>query len=157
MLSFYKNYWICGNCIIIAGINELAVTINNTTMKKQTKLTILIFLLCILIYDRALGQTNECKSVKTGKFEVVTPTYGKTIITRTKTNQINDSLKYEATFDLIWTDNCTYELRNKLKVKYPNNNFIKDKIRQQLQVLRDKGIIEFVGRGNYKKVKYGNI
>ena len=37
------------------------------------------------------------------------------------------------------------------------NNFIKDKIRQQLQLLRDKGIIEFVGRGNYKKVNYGNI
>jgi type II restriction enzyme len=128
-------------------------------MKKQTKLTILIFLLSILIYDGALGQTNEYKSVNTGKFEVVTPTYGKTIITRTKTNQteVNDSLKYQATFDLIWTDNCTYELRNKLKLKYPNNNFIKDKIKQQLQVLRDKGIIEFVGRGNYKKVKYGNI
>jgi type II restriction enzyme len=44
-----------------------------------------------------------------------------------------------------------YQFENKLKLKYPNNNFIKDKIRQQLQVLRDKGIIEFVGRGNYKK------
>ncbi|MBL7991777.1 MAG: restriction endonuclease, partial [Candidatus Kapabacteria bacterium] len=31
------------------------------------------------------------------------------------------------------------------------NNFIKDKIRQQLQVLRDKGIIEFVSRGIYQK------
>jgi type II restriction enzyme len=50
-----------------------------------------------------------------------------------------------------------YQFENKLKLKYPNNKFIKDKIRQQLQVLRDKGIIEFVGRGNYKKVKYGNI
>lgn len=50
-----------------------------------------------------------------------------------------------------------YQFENKLKFKYPNNNFIKVKIRQQLQVMRDKGIIEFVGRGNYKKVKYGNI
>ena len=38
------------------------------------------------------------------------------------------------------------------KSKYTNNNFIKDKIRQQLQVLRDQGIIEFNGRGNYKKI-----
>lgn len=45
-----------------------------------------------------------------------------------------------------------YKFEEKLKVKYPNNNFIKDKIRQQLQVLRDKGLIEFVGRGNYKKI-----
>ena len=42
-------------------------------------------------------------------------------------------------------------------VDVANNNFIKDKISQQLQLLRDKGIIEFVGRGNYKKVNYGNI
>ena len=50
-----------------------------------------------------------------------------------------------------------YKFEQKLKQKYPNNNFIKDKIRQQLQLLRDKGIIEFIGRGNYRKVKYGNI
>ena len=50
-----------------------------------------------------------------------------------------------------------YQFEDKLKLKYPSNNFIKDKIRQKLQVLRDKGIIEFVSRGNYKKIKYGNI
>jgi type II restriction enzyme len=38
-----------------------------------------------------------------------------------------------------------------LKEKFPNNNFIKDKIRQQLQVLRDRGILEFKGNGKYKK------
>lgn len=50
-----------------------------------------------------------------------------------------------------------YKYENKLKHKYPSNNFIKDKIRQQLQILRDKGIIEFGGRGSYKKILYGNI
>ena len=50
-----------------------------------------------------------------------------------------------------------YSFGSKLKLKYPNNNFIKDKIRQQLQILRDKRIIEFVGRGIYKKIAYGNI
>lgn len=44
-----------------------------------------------------------------------------------------------------------YKFEVDLKLKYPNNKFIKDKIRQQLQVLRDKGIIEFVSRGVYKK------
>lgn len=34
-----------------------------------------------------------------------------------------------------------YKFEEELKLKYPNNNFIKDKIRQQLQVLRDKEII----------------
>lgn len=45
-----------------------------------------------------------------------------------------------------------YQFESKLRLKYPNNNFIKDKIRQQLQLLRDKGIIEFVGKGQYKKL-----
>nr|WP_299203254.1 DpnI domain-containing protein [uncultured Brumimicrobium sp.] len=45
-----------------------------------------------------------------------------------------------------------YKFENELKIKYPDNNFIKDKIRQQLQVLRDRNIIEFKSRGNYKKI-----
>ncbi len=52
----------------------------------------------------------------------------------------------------VFTLEDVYKFENKLKLKYSNNNFIKDKIRQQLQVLRDKGIIEFISRGNYKKI-----
>lgn len=43
-----------------------------------------------------------------------------------------------------------YAFENELKIKYPNNRHIKDKLRQQLQVLRDKGYLEFTGRGHYK-------
>lgn len=39
-----------------------------------------------------------------------------------------------------------------LKEKYPNNNNITAKIRQQLQDLRDLGLIEFLGNGEYKKL-----
>lgn len=46
-----------------------------------------------------------------------------------------------------------YAFENQLKVRHPENNHIKDKIRQQLQYLRDKGILEFTSRGNYKKVE----
>ena len=45
-----------------------------------------------------------------------------------------------------------YTFENDLKIKYPNNNFIKEKIRQQLQYLRDNGLINFIGNGKYKKV-----
>ncbi len=45
-----------------------------------------------------------------------------------------------------------YAFENQLKLKYPNNNHIKDKIRQQLQFLRDKGLIEFSGKGSYRKI-----
>lgn len=44
-----------------------------------------------------------------------------------------------------------YLFEQELKTRHPNNNHIKDKIRQQLQVLRDMGCIEFLGSGVYKK------
>ena len=45
-----------------------------------------------------------------------------------------------------------YGFESYFKQKFPNNNFIREKLRQQLQVLRDKGIITFNGRGCYKKI-----
>lgn len=39
-----------------------------------------------------------------------------------------------------------------LETKHPGNRHINDKIRQQLQTLRDKGFISFVGRGKYRKI-----
>ncbi len=44
-----------------------------------------------------------------------------------------------------------YSFEKYLQEKHPNNHFVKDKIRQQLQMLRDKGLIEFLGKGKYKK------
>lgn len=42
-----------------------------------------------------------------------------------------------------------YDYEVVLKQKHPNNRHVKDKIRQQLQFLRDKGYLDFVARGNY--------
>ena len=56
--------------------------------------------------------------------------------------------KLDANFSL----NQVYAFADLLKLKHPENNHIKDKIRQQLQVLRDRGIIEFLGRGHYRKL-----
>ena len=43
-----------------------------------------------------------------------------------------------------------YSFENLLSKKYTNNHHIKDKIRQQLQILRDKGYLEFISRGIYR-------
>ncbi len=43
-----------------------------------------------------------------------------------------------------------YSFENLLSQKYTDNKHIKDKIRQQLQFLRDKGYLEFKGSGKYK-------
>jgi type II restriction enzyme len=45
-----------------------------------------------------------------------------------------------------------YHFEDELRQKHPHNQHIKDKIRQQLQILRDNGYIEFSGRGNYRLV-----
>ena len=45
-----------------------------------------------------------------------------------------------------------YRFEEVLANKHPDNHHVKDKIRQQLQMLRNNGIIEFTGRGHYRKV-----
>lgn len=45
-----------------------------------------------------------------------------------------------------------YAFENELSVLHPENSHIKDKIRQQLQALRDKGYLEFVARGRYRLI-----
>ncbi len=45
-----------------------------------------------------------------------------------------------------------YKFVPELKEKHQNNHNIEAKIRQQLQLLRDRGIIEFLGKGAYRKI-----
>lgn len=45
-----------------------------------------------------------------------------------------------------------YAFEAQLKLKHPQNHNIKAKIRQQLQFLRDNGMIEFLGNGVYRKL-----
>jgi type II restriction enzyme len=47
-----------------------------------------------------------------------------------------------------------YSLEPGLGRLFPNNQHVKAKIRQQLQVLRDAGMITFKSRGNYQFTKY---
>ncbi len=51
-----------------------------------------------------------------------------------------------------FTLGSVYSFENHLREKHPLNNNIKDKIRQQLQALRDLGLVEFLGEGKYKKL-----
>jgi type II restriction enzyme len=39
----------------------------------------------------------------------------------------------------------------RLAAEYPNNKNIRPKLRQQLQVMRDRGLLEFLGNGRYRK------
>ncbi len=43
-----------------------------------------------------------------------------------------------------------YSFEKELSMKHEENRHIKDKIRQQLQVLRDRGYLDFISRGIYR-------
>ncbi len=45
-----------------------------------------------------------------------------------------------------------YSFEYGLQNKHPENHNIRPKIRQQLQLLRDRGFIEFLGNGKYRKI-----
>ena len=45
-----------------------------------------------------------------------------------------------------------YQFETVLEEKHPGNHNVRPKIRQQLQMLRDRGIIEFLGKGQYRKM-----
>ncbi|MBI5393208.1 restriction endonuclease [Candidatus Woesearchaeota archaeon] len=46
-----------------------------------------------------------------------------------------------------------YKNKDYLNELYPNNKHVTDKIRQQLQILRNNHILQFTSRGNYKIIK----
>lgn len=52
----------------------------------------------------------------------------------------------------IFTLEDMYGFEQRLHINHAQNNNVKAKIRQQLQFLRDKGFIEFLGNGKYKKI-----
>ena len=63
-----------------------------------------------------------------------------------------DTLQLVERLGDVFTLDEMYRFTEELQQKYPNNHHIPDKIRQQLQFLRDKGFIEFQGRGIYRKI-----
>lgn len=60
-------------------------------------------------------------------------------------NCVNSVKKELFTLDEIYAFEAT------LQSRHPTNTHIRPKIRQQLQILRDKGFIEFLGNGRYRK------
>ena len=105
-----------------------------------------------------LGKIFLVEKAKIIKPEIVQTAFNKTTFLRNESTNakgwILDILYcMEKIRNKEFTLKDIYNFENELKLKYPNNNFIRDKIRQQLQLLRDRGIIEFNGRGTYKKIE----
>lgn len=67
------------------------------------------------IGETTFSQTTDCKSVRLGKFESTSQSGIKTIIERTENTQFEsiESMKLKSAYDLVWINDCTYELRNR--------------------------------------------
>lgn len=52
----------------------------------------------------------------------------------------------------VFTLEEVYGFERDLQALHPDNRHVKDKIRQQLQILRDQGIVRFAERGTYELV-----
>lgn len=103
------------------------------------------------------GKVFLVKNAQVIDAEIVNQSFNKTLFLREKNKESRGwILEILNCVDEIQKDSFSlediYKFEVRLKNKFPNNNFIKDKIRQQLQVLRDKGIIEFQSLGRYKKI-----
>jgi Dam-replacing HTH domain len=62
----------------------------------------------------------------------------------------SESKDLSATGKLEFTLADVYAHAAALAKLHPNNAHVRDKIRQQLQVLRDLGLLEFLGSGSYR-------
>jgi type II restriction enzyme len=49
----------------------------------------------------------------------------------------------------MFTLDEVYAFEESLAVAHPQNHHVRDKIRQQLQFLRNRGVLRFLGRGRY--------
>lgn len=105
-----------------------------------------------------LGRIFLVKNSNVLSRNIVLETWQKTVFLREKSVEAKGwTLDVLKCIDRISTNDFSlddvYKFEDELKQKHQNNNFVKDKIRQQLQLLRDKNIIEFVRRGKYRKIK----
>lgn len=114
---------------------------------------------CNILYQKipAQGKINIIRDGKEIAVETVLNWYN-----QTKKLQTNDLKLRGWMLDIL---NCINEIKSEtftlqeiygysdfLKSKHGANSNIEPKVRQQLQFLRDKGVIEFVGRGKYRKI-----
>lgn len=154
-LSYNQNYSVA-NCFAVPNYLFQASTIEK---RKPLALTARRagWVGCLIMLDQ-IPEIGKIKLVENGKAlkrEAVKKAWDKTsFLAEHKSSQsrgwafdiLNCAEKLNSNFSL----KEMYQFENQLSFKHPENKHIKDKIRQQLQILRDKGFIEFVSPGSYR-------
>lgn len=105
-----------------------------------------------------IPESGKLYIVKNGQVEnknIIIDSYNKMLFLRKSKDELRgwllDILKCIELLDKKeFSLNEIYSFESFLKIKHPDNNNIKAKIRQQLQILRDYGYLLFTTRGEYK-------
>lgn len=109
---------------------------------------------------KILSKIPKSESLKIPRYDIETPEEINDLIELPK-NAITSSFKgwklevfkcIQSMPNQLFSLKEINEFERHLKKVYPNNKYIQAKIRQQLQDLRDLGLIEFLGNGRYKKL-----
>lgn len=113
---------------------------------------------CYILYSE-IPQMGKIEIIRNGKFNSINEVVGR--YSRLKKLEVSDICKRSwllEVFDCVNSiesdEFCLkeiYEYAEVLQRKHVNNHHVEAKIRQQLQYLRDRGLIDFLGKGQYRK------
>ncbi len=72
----------------------------------------IILVVFICASSLVFGQKIECQNFKNGKFKIIDPEIGNSVIERSGSKQIeySEDLKLKLEFDVKWLNDCTYKL-----------------------------------------------
>ena len=133
--------WVESNVYCIRCGNE-----NIISLKNNRPVADFMCPKCRNIYELKSKAGSLGKKVNDGAYS--------TMLERITSNSNPDFLflSFDKIEESTFTLKDMYYFENELKMRHPENYHIRDKIRQQLQFARDKGLIEFISRGLYRKV-----
>lgn len=155
LLNYNKNNWSVNDFLIIPKHFFQPSMIEKRKPLKNRPTYIMCNINISNVPD--LGKIHIIQNSVVTDRKKVLDTWDKTVFLRDKSVEAKgwalDILKcLDKIKSLDFSLDEVYKFEEELKLKHPENNFVKDKIRQQLQVLRDKNIIEFVAKGKYRKL-----
>ena len=152
------NFFAVPTCFLDATVIEKRKPLSSTARRAG-------WVGCNIVMNRIpeAGKVFYVKNSEILKRSDVITTWGRTTFLRQETNLEAGGWSLEILRNIQslnsreFTLQKMYEFEPQLKKRFPRNNFIKAKIRQQLQVLRDAGLITFEGQGHYVATFYPNI
>lgn len=102
------------------------------------KSLITIFLTC---FSTCLfGQKLECRRYENGKFKIIDPEVGNSIIERNDSTQIEygEDSKLKLEFDVKWINDCTYTLELSRVIENPENIQLPEGMILTIRILETK-------------------